>query len=82
MPRPGSAFPIVEAKKDVTPVATKGKYSALAGNYDVDPMGMLVVRQEGEKLYAVPPNGQTVEFVPDATVDKFAAQAVGALVRF
>ena len=45
-------------------------------------MGVLVVRQEGEKLYAVPPNGQTVELVPDATVDKFAAQAVGASVRF
>jgi hypothetical protein len=45
-------------------------------------MGTLIVRQEGEKLFAVPPSGERVELVPDATADKFQAQPVGGSVTF
>ena len=45
-------------------------------------MGVLVVRQEGEKLFALPPGGERIELVPDTTADKFSAQPVGGTVTF
>ena len=33
-------------------------------------MGVLVVRQEGEKLFARTPGAERVELVPDTTADK------------
>jgi hypothetical protein len=45
-------------------------------------MGTLEVRQEGDKLVAVPPSGDRVELVPAAGADAFTAQPVGAGVRF
>jgi hypothetical protein len=78
LPTAGSAFPAPV----INPPVTDGKYAAVIGSYDVGPMGVLVVRQEGEKLYATPPNGQSVELVPEAMPDKFNAQAVGAAIRF
>ena len=45
-------------------------------------MGNLVLRQEGEKLFAIDPGGQRIELVPDATADKFTAQPVGGTVSF
>ena len=43
---------------------------------------MLVVRQEGEKLWAMPPNAERVELVPESSLDRFVAQPVGAPVSF
>jgi len=43
---------------------------------------MLVVRQEGEKLFALDPGGQRIELVPEPTADKFLAQPVGGAVSF
>jgi len=45
-------------------------------------MGNLVIRQEGEKLFAFDPSGQRIELVPDTAADKFMAQPVGATVSF
>ena len=45
-------------------------------------MGVLVVRQEGEKLYAIAPGGDRMELVPESSADRFIAQPVGAAVRF
>jgi hypothetical protein len=61
---------------------TDGKYAAFVGSYDGGAMGVLVVRQEGEKLFAVPPSGERVELVPETTADKFSAQPVGGSVSF
>lgn len=84
LPQVGSAFPAPEPKKEVAaaPAVTNGKFAAYIGTYDVGPLGVLVVKQEGEKLFGIPPNGDRVELVPDATADKFVAQPVGAPVVF
>jgi hypothetical protein len=42
----------------------------------------LVIRQEGDKLFALDAGGQRIELVPDATVDKFLAQPVGGSASF
>jgi hypothetical protein len=61
---------------------TDGKYAAFVGSYDGGTMGTLVIRQEGDKLFALDPGGQRIELVPDATGDKFQAQPVGGSVSF
>jgi hypothetical protein len=45
-------------------------------------MGVLVIRQEGEKLFGIDPGGGRVELVPEATADTFAARPVGGSVKF
>ena len=45
-------------------------------------MGVLVVRQEGEKLFALAPGSERIELVPDTTTDKFIPQPVGGSVSF
>ncbi len=85
LPQAGSAFSIPSAKAAVAesaPAVTDGKFAAFVGRYDAGPMGVLVIRQEGEKLFAVPPSGPTVELVAGTEADRFTAQAVGAAVRF
>lgn len=84
LPQPGSAFPAPTPKKEqpAAPAVTDGKFAALVGSYDAGPMGVLVVRQEGEKLFAFAPGGERVEFVPEATADKFTVQPVGGTVVF
>lgn len=84
LPQPGSAFPAPVAKTEAPPatIVTDGKYAAFAGSYDAGTMGVLVVRQEGDKLFAVPPSGERVELVPETTGDKFMAQPVGGSVSF
>ena len=42
----------------------------------------MTVRQEGDKLFALPPSGERVELVPETTSDKFSAQPVGGSVSF
>jgi tricorn protease len=80
----GSAFPTPAPKKEQAPAAvvTDGKFAAFVGSYDGGQMGVLVVRQEGEKLFALAPGGERVELVPQATADSFAAQPVGGTVTF
>ena len=84
LPQAGSAFQIPAAKAvaESAPAVTDGKFSAFVGRYDAGPIGVLVIRQEGEKLFAVPPNGPAVELVAGTEADRFTAQAVGAAVRF
>lgn len=84
LPQPGSAFPAPTAKAaaDSGPGETNGKFAAFIGRYDTGPMGVLVVRQEGEKLYAIAPGGERMELVPESSADKFTAQPIGAAVRF
>ncbi|HEY8226611.1 MAG TPA: S41 family peptidase [Pyrinomonadaceae bacterium] len=84
LPAAGSAFPAPEPKTSQAPApgVTDGKYAAFVGSYDGGAMGVLVVRQEGEKLFAVPPSGERVELVPETTADKFSAQPVGGSVSF
>jgi tricorn protease len=84
LPPAGSAFPIREAKAAQPPTAalTDGKYSAFVGSYDGGNLGLLTIRQDGDKLFAVPPSGERVELVPETTGDKFSAQPVGGSVSF
>jgi tricorn protease len=83
LPQPGSAFPAPVAKsaQPSTPAVTEGKFAAFVGSYDGGTMGVLVVKQEGEKLVAIDPGGGRVELVPEATPDKFRP-AVGGGVTF
>jgi tricorn protease len=84
LPPAGSAFPAPAAKSEQTqsPAVTDGKFAAFVGNYDGGTMGVLVVKQEGDKLFALDPRGQRIELVPEATADKFLAQPVGNSVSF
>jgi hypothetical protein len=84
LPQAGSAFPAPAPKvsQAPAPAVTDGKYAAFVGSYDGGTMGVLVVRQEGDKLFAMPPGGERVELVPDAAADKFLAQPVGGSVSF
>ena len=84
LPPAGSAFPAPAAKSEEakTPTVTDGKFAAFVGSYDGGTMGVLVVRQEGEKLFALDPRGQRIELVPEATADKFVAQPIGNAVSF
>jgi hypothetical protein len=87
LPQPGSAFPAPAAKspQPLTPAATpvtEGKFAAFVGSYDGGTMGVLVIKQEGEKLLAIDPGGGRVELMPEATPDKFTATSVGGGVTF
>lgn len=82
LPQPGSAFPAPAAKPSpVTPAASDGKFAAFVGSYDGGTMGVLVIRQEADKLIAIDPGGGRVELVPEATADTFTP-AVGGKVSF
>jgi hypothetical protein len=61
---------------------TNGKFAALVGSYDTGAMGVLVIRQEGDKLWAIAPNAERIELVPESTADRYLAQPVGAPVSF
>lgn len=84
LPVPGSAFPITEAKPETKPaaptVAANQKFADYVGNYD-SPNGMVVIRQEGDKLIG-DAGGQKVELVPETQRDKFTAQPHEAAVTF
>ena len=84
LPQPGSAFPAPVAKSAPasTPAVTGGKFAAYVGSYDGGTMGVLVIKQEGEKLVAIDPTGGRVELVSEATADKFSASSVGGSVLF
>jgi tricorn protease len=82
LPQAGSAFPAPAPKPEPAAGVTDGKFSALVGRYDGGQMGVLVVRQEGDKLFALDPGGQRIELVPEAAGDKFVAQPVGGAVSF
>jgi hypothetical protein len=84
LPQPGSAFPAPVAKSAPasTPAVTDGKFAAYVGSYDGGTMGVLVIKQEGEKLVAIDPSGGRVELVSEATADKFSASSVGGSVLF
>ena len=84
LPKVGSEFPPVPPKPRPTPPPppTDTRFAAFVGSYDGGPMGTLVIRQEGDKLFALDPGGQRIELVPDATADKFLAQPVGGSVSF
>ena len=88
LPQVGSAFPAPESKTaPVTAAAnpatvSNGKFAAYVGSYDAGPMGVMVIKQEGDKLWAYPPNTERVEFVPETAADRFVAQPVGAPVSF
>jgi hypothetical protein len=87
LPQVGSAFPApkprdVAAAQPEVPAVTSGKFASVIGSYDAGPMGVLVVRQEGDKLWALAPNAERIELVPESVADKFIAQPVGAPVSF
>jgi len=84
LPQVGSEFPSPPPKAAPTPppAPTSNTFAAFVGSYDGGAMGTLVVRQEGEKLFALPPGGERVELVPDKTADKFIPQPVGGSVSF
>jgi tricorn protease len=85
LPQAGSAFPAPAPKAAQAPAApavTDGKFSAFVGSYDGGTLGVLVVRQEGDKLFALDPGGQRLELVPEAAADKFIAQPVGSPISF
>jgi tricorn protease len=84
LPLAGSAFPVPtpKAEKTAAAVTDNASFAAFAGNYDAGPMGVLVVKQEGNKLIATAPDGRPIELVPQTAADTFLAQAVGANVRF
>jgi len=79
LPTPGSSFPITE--KVEVKLVTDGKYAPFLGGFDT-PMGLIVFKQEGDKLFG-DAGSERVELVPDTTSpDKFSAQPVGATVTF
>jgi peptidase S41-like protein len=84
LPQVGSAFPTPapKAAQAQAPAVTDGKFAAFVGSYDGGTLGVLVVRQEGEKLFALAPGGERIELVPEATADRFMAQPVGSPVSF
>jgi len=84
LPQAGSAFPVPAPKTEPTPAptVTDGKFAAFVGSYDGGQMGVLVVTQEDEKLFALAPGSERVELVPETTADSFIAQPVGSAVRF
>ena len=84
LPKVGSEFPPPVPKPLPTPppAPTSNKFAAFVGTYDGGERGNLVVRQEGDKLFAQPPSGERVELVPDATPDKFLPQPAGGSVSF
>jgi tricorn protease len=84
LPEVGSEFPPPPPKPGPTPppAPTSNKFAAFVGTYDGGPLGNLVVRQEGEKLFAFDPGGQRIELVPEAAADKFVPQPVGGSVSF
>jgi hypothetical protein len=84
LPQVGSQFPPPPPKAGPTPppAPSSNRFAAFVGSYDGGDIGTLIVRQEGEKLFAVPPTGERVELVPDAAPDKFLAQPVGGSVTF
>jgi tricorn protease len=84
LPQVGSEFPPPPPKAGPTPALapTDNRFAAFVGNYDGGEVGTLVVRQEGDKLFAQPPSGERVELVPDAAPDKFIPQPVGGSVSF
>lgn len=85
LPQAGSAYP-APAPKTVQPPAaagvTDGKFAAFVGTYDGGTLGVLVVKQEGEKLFAFDPSGRRIELVPETAADKFTAQPIGNAVSF
>ena len=84
LPLVGSEFPPPPPKPGPTPppAPTSSKFAAFVGTYEGGTLGNLVVRQEGDKLFAFDPRGQRIELVPDTSADKFMAQPVGASVTF
>jgi len=80
LPEPGSAFPAPKIAQTATPSVTDGKFAAFVGSYDGGTMGVLVIKQEGEKLVAIDPGGGRVELVPEGTADKFTPTPGGAAV--
>lgn len=83
LPIPGSAFPIVaQPKVESKPAAVaSGKYAAYVGEYEAAGAGLLIIKQEGDKLFAETGNDR-LELVPEKEADKFIAQPVGANVSF
>lgn len=84
LPPAGSAFPTPAPKSEQksVPAVTDGKLAAFVGSYDGGTMGVLVIRQEGEKLIAIDPGGGRVELTPEATADRFAANPSGGAISF
>jgi hypothetical protein len=84
LPQVGSEFPPPPPQPRPTPTLppSNNRFAAFVGSYDGGEMGTLVIRQEGDKLFAFDPGGQRIELVPDATADKFQAQPVGGTVSF
>jgi hypothetical protein len=88
LPQAGSAFPLLQTNKPAPAVAVNtssaanGKYASFVGSYDGGPLGVMVIRQDGDKLVAVAPNSGPIDLVPDTSPDKFNAPAVGAGLRF
>lgn len=75
-------FPAPAAKPStVTPAVSDGKFAAFVGGYDGGTMGVLVIRQEADKLIAIDPGGGRVELMPEAASDTFAP-AVGGKMSF
>ena len=82
LPQPGSAFSAPKIGPAATPGVTDGKFAAFVGSYDGGTMGVLVIRQEGEKLFAIDPGGGRIELAPEGTADKFTPTPVGGAVVF
>ena len=80
LPQPGSAFPAPKAAQTATQGVTDGKFAAFVGSYDGGTMGVLVIKQEGEKLFAIDPGGGRIELAPEGTGDKFTPTPGGAVV--
>jgi hypothetical protein len=59
---------------------TNGRFAAFIGEYDTQG-GVLMVKQEGDKLFA-DAGGQRMDLVPENQADKFTAQPAGASVTF
>ena len=80
LPMPGSAFPLSQPKPVVVPTTT-GKFAEFLGQFDT-PMGVVVFKQEGDKLVA-DAGGERIELTLDPAVkDKFGTQPAAVTVTF
>jgi len=76
-----------DEKKPSAPSAQSGKadpktFDELAGEYEVDPVGVLIVTREGDKLFGQPRDGGTKEEFQPQDDGSFLVTNVNAKVKF
>lgn len=85
--KPADATTKSDEKKSSTPAAQTGKadpktFDDFVGEYDAEPVGVLIVTHEGDKLFGQPRDGGTKEEFQPQEDGSFSVTNVNAKVRF